>query len=147
MAPCVADLRYNLWLRFLNTSPEHKRPIDGAVCLFLYGTTLQSPVFPLQFLFTQPPPPFSFEGTEGDVGLVERPFRFDDDLIPFSDTPQISRFGPISRKILCPQSIPTQSQAVIEDETKPTSVVRHAKHMSRPVPVAASLFHQNGNLN
>ena len=100
--------------------------------------------FQLQYLFTQPPPPFSLEANEGDLVQAERPPRFDDDLIPFSDTPQISRFGPISRKILCPQTLPTQSQAIIEDDTKPTSMVRRAKHMSRPVPVAASLFHQNG---
>jgi hypothetical protein len=98
-----------------------------------------------QYLFSQPPPPFSLDHNDNDVGVsLDRPQRFDDDLIPFSDTPQISRFGPISRKILCPPSLPTQSQAIIEDETKPTSVVRHAKHMSRPVPAAASLFHQNG---
>ena len=91
-----------------------------------------------QYLCTQPPP----------IGLQvdeehQPQIRLDDDLIPFSDTPQISRFGPISRR-MCPQTIPTQSQAVIGDETKPTSVVRHTKHMSRPVPAAASLLHQNG---
>lgn len=90
-------------------------------------------------------PPIGQGGHQGqyDEDVAERG-RPEDDLIPFSDTPQISRFGPISRRIICPQSLPTQSQAIIGDETKPTSVVRHAKHMSRPVPAAASLLHQNG---
>ncbi len=95
----------------------------------------------MQYICTQPPPLVS-QILEEDV---ERQIRPEDDLIPFSDTPQISRFGPISRRIMCPQSVPTQSQAVIGDETKSTSVVRHSKHMSRPVPAAASLLHQNGN--
>ena len=89
-----------------------------------------------------PPPPLGIQ--IGEERELERPSRPEDELIPFSDTPQISRFGPISRRIICPQSVPTQSQAIIGDETRPTSVVRHSKHMSRPVPVAASLLHQNG---
>ena len=100
--------------------------------------------FLFQYMFNQPPP-LGIQIVEERE--LERPSRPEDDLIPFSDTPQISRFGPISRRIICPQSVPTQSQAIIGDETRPTSVVRHSKHMSRPVPVSASLLHQNGKNN
>ena len=71
----------------------------------------------------------------------------EDDIIPFSDTPQISRFGPISRKAgttLLHTATPSQTQAVISDEPTATAVVRHSKQSSRQVPSLASLYHRNG---
>jgi hypothetical protein len=72
----------------------------------------------------------------------------EDEVIPFTDTPHISRFGPISRKsaTLMQAVTPSQSQAVISDEPTPTAVVRHSKHMTRQVPSLAALYHQNGKL-
>ena len=69
----------------------------------------------------------------------------DDEMIPFSDTPHISRFGPISRRsgTLLQSATPSQSQAVISDEPTPTAVVRHSKQMARQAP--SVLFHQNGS--
>jgi hypothetical protein len=49
------------------------------------------------------------------------------------------------RRNICPQSVPTQSQAIIGDDTMPTTVVRHSKHMSRPMAAPAALINQNGN--
>ena len=69
----------------------------------------------------------------------------DDDLIPFSDTPQVSRFGPISRRgqsIMRP-SKPSNTLATIEDEPRPTPVVRHSKQIASFAP-PASLILQNG---
>jgi hypothetical protein len=75
-------------------------------------------------------------------------YKTDDDMIPFSDTPQISRFGPISRRgaSIMRSSQPSQSQAIMGDEPSPISVVRHSKHMSKPAPPSASLLLQNGGL-
>ena len=73
----------------------------------------------------------------------------EDDIIPFSDTPQISRFGPISRKAgttLLQTAMPSQTQAVISDEPTATAVVRHSKQSSRQVPSLAALYHRNGKL-
>jgi hypothetical protein len=70
-----------------------------------------------------------------------------DELIPFSDTPQVSRFGPISRRgtsIVRP-SKPSQSLACMDDEPTPTAVVRHSKQITKPLPPTASLFLQNGS--
>lgn len=70
----------------------------------------------------------------------------DEEMIPFSDTPQICRFGPISRKTatLLQLASPSQSQALMNDEPTPTAVVRHSKQLTRQVPSLASLYHQNG---
>ena len=71
--------------------------------------------------------------------------QVDDDLIPFSDTPQVSRFGPISRRgqsIMRP-SKPSNTLATIEDEPRPTPVVRHSKQIASFAP-PASLILQNG---
>ena len=72
---------------------------------------------------------------------------YPDDIIPFADTPHISRFGPISRKAGTPfhSAQPSQSQAVISDEPTMTAVVRHSKQLTRQVPTMAALYHQNGN--
>ena len=73
----------------------------------------------------------------------------EDEIIPFSDTPQISRFGPISRKAgttLLQTATPSQTQAVISDEPTATAVVRHSKQSSRQVPSLASLYHRNGEI-
>lgn len=69
-----------------------------------------------------------------------------DDIIPFADTPHISRFGPISRKAGTPfhSAQPSQTQAVISDEPTMTAVVRHSKQLTRQVPTMAALYHQNG---
>ena len=73
----------------------------------------------------------------------------DDDLIPFSDTPQVSRFGPISRRgqsIMRP-SKPSQTFAAMDDEPTPTPVVRHPKNCTifrENNPPTASLILQNG---
>ncbi len=71
----------------------------------------------------------------------------DDELIPFSDHPQISRFGPISRRAatLIQTITPSQTQAIISDEPMPTAVVRHSKQMAKQAPTLASLYHQNGS--
>ncbi len=71
----------------------------------------------------------------------------EEEVIPFSDQPQICRFGPISRRTATMlQSVtPSQSQAVISDEPMPTAVVRHSKHMARQVPSMAALYHTNGS--
>ena len=69
----------------------------------------------------------------------------DDDFIPFSDTAQVSRFGPISRRgqsIMRP-SKPSNTLATIEDEPRPTPVVRHSKQIASFAP-PASLILQNG---
>jgi hypothetical protein len=68
----------------------------------------------------------------------------DDDLIPFSDTPQISRFGPISRRTMLQAASPSQSHAVMSDEPTATAVVRHSKQIARQVPTMAALYHRNG---
>ena len=72
----------------------------------------------------------------------------EDEIIPFSDTPQISRFGPISRKAgttFLHTATPSQTQAVISDEPTATAVVRHSKQSSRQVPSLAALYHTNGS--
>jgi len=64
-----------------------------------------------------------------------------DELIPFSDSPQISRFGPISRKgITSVRNKPSQSQAIIDDQAHATPVVSNSKHMSRPAPSLPTAF-------
>ena len=70
----------------------------------------------------------------------------EDDLIPFSDTPHISRFGPISRRTgtLLQTVTASQTQAVISDEPTATAVVRHSKQIARQVPTLAALYHSNG---
>eukprot|EP00095_Tigriopus_kingsejongensis_P007337 maker-scaffold589_size129586-snap-gene-0.39 protein:Tk07337 transcript:maker-scaffold589_size129586-snap-gene-0.39-mRNA-1 annotation:"PREDICTED: roquin-1" len=73
-------------------------------------------------------------------------FEEEEEMIPFSDTPLICRFGPISRKAgtLLQLATPSQTQAIIKDEPTPTAVVRHSKQLTRQVPSLASLYHQNG---
>lgn len=78
-------------------------------------------------------------------------FPMEDELIPFSDTPQVSRFGPISRRgatIMHPTK-PSQTLAPMDDEPMPTAVVRHSKQMAaqapQVVPPTASLIMQNGS--
>ena len=68
----------------------------------------------------------------------------EDELIPFSDTPQVSRFGPISRRgtSITRPSKPSQTLAAMDDETNPTAVVRHSKQMSKQLPPTASLILQ-----
>ena len=70
----------------------------------------------------------------------------DDEMIPFSDTPIVSRFGPISRRgtSISRPSKPSQSVATIDDEPTPTAVVRHSKQMTKQLPPSASLILQNG---
>ena len=67
-------------------------------------------------------------------------------MIPFSDTPIVSRFGPISRRgnAITRPSKPSQTQAIIDDEPMPTAVVRHSKQMTKQLPPTASLILQNG---
>ena len=67
-------------------------------------------------------------------------------MIEFSDTPIVSRFGPISRRgqsIMRP-SKPSQTFAAMDDEPTPTPVVRHSKQIASQIPPSASLILQNG---
>jgi hypothetical protein len=68
----------------------------------------------------------------------------EDEVIPWSDTPQVSRFGPISRRgtSITRPSKPSQATAAMDDETNPTAVVRHSKQMSKQLPPTASLILQ-----
>lgn len=78
--------------------------------------------------------------------LNYRPQTEEDDEIPFSDTPQVSRFGPISRRgvsIMRPSKA-KQSLASMNDEPMPTAVVRHSKQAAKASPPPASLLLQNG---
>merc|ERR1719511_184359 len=69
-----------------------------------------------------------------------------DELIPFSDSPQISRFGPISRKgITSMRNKPSQSQAIIDDQAHVSPVVSNSKQMSRPAPSLPTAFLQQTN--
>jgi len=73
-----------------------------------------------------------------------------DEMIPFSDVPCVSRFGPISRHqgrqpTLMQFAPPSQTQAALSDDTTLTAVVRHSKQMVRQMPsVAAALYHNGG---
>ena len=68
----------------------------------------------------------------------------EDEVIPWSDTPQVSRFGPISRRgtSITRPSKPSATLAAMDDETNPTAVVRHSKQMSKQLPPTASLILQ-----
>ena len=68
----------------------------------------------------------------------------EDEVVPWSDTPQVSRFGPISRRgtSITRPSKPSQTLAAMDDETNPTAVVRHSKQMSKQLPPTASLILQ-----
>lgn len=71
----------------------------------------------------------------------------EDDEVPFSDTPQVSRFGPISRRgvsIMRP-SKPSQTVASMGDEPIPTAVVRHSKQQAKQLsPPQPAVLLQNG---
>ena len=72
----------------------------------------------------------------------------EDDEVPFTDTPQVSRFGPISRRgvsIMRP-SKPSQSLAPMGDEPMPIAVVRHSKQLAKQVstPPQPAVLLQNG---
>ena len=68
----------------------------------------------------------------------------EDEIVPWSDTPQVGRFGPISRRgtSITRPSKPSQTLAAMDDETNPTAVVRHSKQMSKQLPPTASLILQ-----
>ncbi len=108
------------------------------------------------------------ENWVGGPGCEGKEMEVEDELIPFSDHPQISRFGPISRRAatMMQAITPSQTQAVISDEPTPTAVVRHSKQMAKQVrrhlrsppstcgterlfffqvPSFASLYLQNGS--
>ena len=71
----------------------------------------------------------------------------DEDVeIPWSETPMVSRFGPISRRgvsIMRPSKA-KQSLAPMGDEPMPTAVVRHSKQAAKPAPSQAAILLQNG---
>ena len=91
---------------------------------------------------------------DGEIVIAQRAnqeseWRSNDDVIPFGDSPQISRFGPISRRSAASvvQSFRgSQTQAIIDDETQSTAVVTNSKQMARPAPpIPQAVLHQNGN--
>ena len=79
--------------------------------------------------------------------LIQQHSGEDDDEVPFSDTPQVSRFGPISRRgvsIMRP-SKPSQTVASMGDEPISTAVVRHSKQQSKQLsPPQPAVLLQNG---
>eukprot|EP00096_Caligus_rogercresseyi_P011686 TRINITY_DN468_c0_g1_i5.p1 TRINITY_DN468_c0_g1~~TRINITY_DN468_c0_g1_i5.p1 ORF type:complete len:1005 (+),score=300.74 TRINITY_DN468_c0_g1_i5:505-3519(+) len=83
----------------------------------------------------------------GTWSVFHQSYGAEDDIYPLPDVPLVSRFGPISRRCntLLKPSVPSQTQASMDDGTVPTDVVTNAKQITHQMPSMTSPWlYQNG---